>query len=79
MAKKVQSQDFLLEIALMRDTLGILHNLSLYRQKRDASIVTANENTRTALRMLNALKLCMSLTEATAQCVISFVDSTLSK
>jgi hypothetical protein len=70
MAKKVQSFEFLLEIALMRDALEILQNLSLFLQKRDSSIITANDNIQVALRSLDALKTVNSITmtEVTNQC-----------
>ena len=56
MAKALQSWSFVIEIAFIRDVLDVLHNLSLYLQRRDASVIDAKSHVDTAMRMLAGLK-----------------------
>ena len=56
MIKRMSSFSFIAEVALMRDALDVLHGLSLYLQKRSASIIDAKDRLDTDLRSLAALK-----------------------
>lgn len=56
MIKRMSSFSFVTEVALMRDVLDVLHGLSLYLQKRSASIIDSKDRFDTDLRSLAALK-----------------------
>jgi len=56
MVKRMKSFSFVAEVALMRDVLHVLHGLSLYLQKRSASIIDSKDRFDTDLRSLKALK-----------------------
>jgi hypothetical protein len=56
MSKKLHSWSFISEIALMRDVLSILRDLSLYLQRRDASFIDAKAHLDSATQMLKSLK-----------------------
>lgn len=62
MIKRMQSFSFVAEIALMRDVLEVLQGLSLYLQKRSASVIDAKDRFDTDLRSLAALKIVDGLT-----------------
>lgn len=69
MSKTMHSWSFLAEISLMRDVLDVLHHLSLYLQRRDASIIDAKEQLDNAIRLLEGLKSVngMSLSELSTE------------
>jgi len=64
MSKKISSFEFVSQLALIRDILDVLHGLSLYLQKRDASILDAGDRFQTAMKTLKALKTCNGLSVA---------------
>jgi len=72
MSKKIGSFEFVSQLALIRDVLDTLHGLSLYLQKRDASILDAGDRLQTAMRTLNAMKTCNGLSVAA---VLSGIDA----
>ena len=56
MSKKLHSWTFLAELALMKDILSVLKDLSLYLQSRSASILDVAGRLDTAVRTLTAMK-----------------------
>jgi hypothetical protein len=56
MVKRMRSWEFVGDMALLRDALDILRDLSLYLQKREASVVEVKSHITIAHRALSALK-----------------------
>ena len=56
MCKKLHSWTFLAELALMKDILSVLKDLSLYLQSHSASILDVAGRLDTAVRTLSAMK-----------------------
>lgn len=56
MLRKMQNWSFAFELALLRDSLDILQNLSLFLQRRDSSLLNAQASLQIALKSLTALK-----------------------
>jgi hypothetical protein len=69
MVRKMQSWAFVFELALLRDALEILQQLSLFLQRRDATICNVRDRLQTALNLLIALKTTngLSLSQITSE------------
>jgi hypothetical protein len=56
MVNKIKSWAFLAEVALLRDVLEVLRNLSLYMESRSASVLEMMSSLDTTFRMLTSFK-----------------------